>query len=119
MKSAPTYSTIKKNPDKALAKFARAKQLIAEADKIYGSVGDPNTTYKKLKQYEDALNDNRLKLMQKLQMNNIAAYTLGAYQDIKVKDKAGWVITKELKGSTVWAYKDGELTCTISNSSLA
>lgn len=118
MKSAPTYVTIKKDKEKALAKYHMAVQLIAEADKIYGTTGDPNTVYKKLKKYEDSLNDNRLKLMKKLQMHNIAAYTLGGYQDIKCKDKAGWGTLKTVKGGTVWGYKDGELTCTLSNSTL-
>lgn len=118
MKSAPTYATIKKDKEKALAKYPMAMQLIAEADKIYGTTGDPNTVYKKLKKYEDSLNDNRLKLMKKLQMHNIAAYTIGGYQDIKCKDKAGWGTLKTVKGGTVWGYKDGELTCTLSNSTL-
>lgn len=118
MKSAPTYATIKKDKEKALAKYPMAVQLIAEADKIYGTTGDPNTVYKKLKKYEDSLNDNRLKLMKKLQMHNIAAYTIGGYQDIKCKDKAGWGTLKTVKGGTVWGYKDGELTCTLSNSTL-
>lgn len=118
MKSAPTYATIKKDKEKALAKYPMAVQLIAEADKIYGTTGDPNTVYKKLKKYEDSLNDNRLKLMKKLQMHNIASYTLGGYQDIKCKDKAGWGTLKTVKGGTVWGYKDGELTCTLSNSTL-
>lgn len=118
MKSAPTYATIKKDKEKALAKYPMTVQLIAEADKIYGTTGDPNTVYKKLKKYEDSLNDNRLKLMKKLQMHNIAAYTIGGYQDIKCKDKAGWGTLKTVKGGTVWGYKDGELTCTLSNSTL-
>lgn len=122
MKSLPTYSTISKNKEKALAKFPMAADIVKKADNIYATPGKPNDQYKALKSLEDELTKHRGEIFKQLWMHNIACYTLGGYQDIKVKDRAHWTQTGSVKGGSVWTYlgtgASAGLTCTVKGTTL-
>lgn len=114
LKSAPSYSKIKENPEKALAKLPRALKIVEEVRKIYDTPSAPSKQYTQIKAIEDKVADMRAEAMRKIQLNNIAGFTLGAYQRVKVADGSDWYIAKSLNNTIVWAYKDKELTCTVS-----
>lgn len=118
MKSTPSYSAITKNKEKSLAKFPMAADIVKKADEIYATPGKPNDQYKALKALEDELSKRRIECFKQLWLHNVACFTLGGYQDVKVKDRAHWTQTNNVKGGSVWTYipSDGSgagLNCTV------
>lgn len=121
MKSAPSFSVIRKNKEKALAKFAIAARLVDEADKIYGESGNPDHQYEKLKKLEESISNKREEMIKTLWLHNVACHTLGAHQDIKVKDRQNWAPVKTVKNGVVWGYTGVDasgLECTVTSTTI-
>lgn len=121
MKSTPSYGTISKGKEKALAKFPKALEIVNAADGIFKTSGDPNEQYKKLEALEAELNKQKKAAVKTMWLNNVAAYTLGVYQDFKVKDRSHWTTSKTVKNGVVWSYTGTEcagLSCTVCGTTL-
>jgi hypothetical protein len=119
LKTAPTYATISKNPEKALAKFPLAAELCDKAKNIYSTPGNVYDIYSSLKKLEKDLNKVKDSIVKTLWLNNIACYTLGGYKDFQVNDRANWTTAGTVKTGVQWDYigegmGDTEgLTCTV------